>query len=136
MSWSKLLIIVLAGIGACAHPASTQAQAFRSVDQMPGMTDQDATKVVIANIGTVALSILYLDLDGSWKTVPIPSGQYVALPSQDTGLSVSFNDGVEAKSVTLNRGATYGLHWNSQANRWAIAPYDEVAKRASGFRSR
>jgi hypothetical protein len=136
MSRSKLLIVILAGIAACACSGSARAQAFRSVDQMPSMTDQDATKVVIANIGTVALSILYLDLDGAWKTVPIPSGQYVTLPSQDTGLSVSFNDGVDAKSVTLNRGATYGLHWNSQTNRWAIAPYDEVAKRASGFRSR
>jgi hypothetical protein len=136
MSWRKLLIIALAGVEGCVHSASTWAQTFRSVDQMPGMTDQDATKVVIANIGTVALSILYLDPDGAWKTVPIPSGQYVILPSQDTGLSVSFNDGVDAKSVTLNRGATYGLHWDSPTSRWAIAPYDEVAKRASGFRSR
>jgi hypothetical protein len=40
------------------------------------------------------------------------------------------------KSVTLNSGTTYALYWNSGVNRWAIAPYDEVARRASGFRSR
>jgi hypothetical protein len=133
MSWGRLLIAVLAGIGACAHPASARAQEFRSIDQLPGMIDQDA-KVFIANIGTVALSILYLD--ETWTTIQIPSGQYVTLPSQNTGLSVSFNDGVEAKSVTLNPGTTYALYYNSELNRWAIAPYDDVAKHPTPFRSR
>jgi hypothetical protein len=135
MSWGRLLIAVLAGIGACANPASARAQEFRSIDQWPSMIDQNAAKVIIANIGTVALSILYLD-DGTWKTIQIPTGQYVTLPSQDTGLSVSFNDGAEAKSATLNRGTMYAIYWNSGLNRWAIAPYDDVAKRPSGFRSR
>jgi hypothetical protein len=134
MSWGGLLIVILAGIGAFAHPASAQTQEFRSINQMPGMIDQDTAKVIIANIGAAALNISYLD--GVWKTTQIPSGQYVTLPSQGTGLSVSFSDGAEVQSVTLNRGTTYALYWNSGLNRWAIAPYDEVARRPSGFRSR
>ena len=36
----------------------------------------------------------------------------------------------------LTRGTVYALYWNSALNRWAVAPYDDVAKRpASGFRS-
>jgi len=69
------------------------------------------------------------------NTIQIPSGTYVALPSQNAGLFVSFNDGVEAKSFTLSRGTTYAPYWNSELNRWAIAPYDEVAKRPNPFRS-
>jgi len=133
MSWGRLLAVVVAVIG--AHPASARAQEFRSIDQMPGMINQDTVaKITVANIGTVALNISYLD--GTWKTIQIPSGQYVTLSSQDTGLSVSFNNGAEAKSITLNRGTTYALYWNSEINRWAIAPYDEVARRPSDFRSR
>jgi hypothetical protein len=133
MSW-PILVLVLAGIAACAHPAAAPAQEFRSINQLPGLTSQNAEKFIISNIGTVALNILYLD--GDWKTIQIPAGQYVTLPSQDTGLAVSFNDGVEAKSTTLTRGTVYALYWNSALNRWAVAPYDDVAKRpASGFRS-
>jgi hypothetical protein len=134
MSWGRLLIVVLAGIGACAHPSSARAQAFRSIDQVPGMIDQDAEKVIIANIGTSALSLSYLD--GVWKTIQIPSGQYVTLPGQGSGLSVTFNDGAAVQSVTLNRGTTYALHWNSGLNRWAMGLYDDVARRPSGLRSR
>jgi hypothetical protein len=134
MNWGKLLIIALAGIAVCAHPSGARAQEFRSTDQMPRMIDQDAEKVIIANIGTSALNISYLE--GGWKTIEIPSGQYVTLPSQQNGLSVSFNDSSEAQSVTLNRGTTYALYWNSGLNRWAIAPYDEVARRPSGLRAR
>ena len=79
----------------------------------------------ISNIGNATLNISYLE--GDWKTVQIPSGQYVTIPSQSTGLSVSFNDGVETKSLVLNRGTMYALHWNAELNRWAILPYDEVA---------
>lgn len=135
MSSVRLLIIFLiAGIGPCSHPASARAQTFRSINQMPAMIDQNAANVIVSNIGTVMLSISYMD--GVWKTIQIPPAQYVTLPCQDTGLSVSFNDGAEAKLVTLNRGTTYALYWNSGVNRWAIAPYDEVARRPSGFRSR
>lgn len=134
MSWARLLILVLATVGASAYPASARAQDFRSIDQLPGMIDQADAQVIVANIGTTALNISYLD--GAWNTIPIPSGQYVSLPSQGASLSVSFNDGIEAKSVTLNRGTTYALYWNAGLNRWAIAPYDEVARRPSGFRSR
>jgi hypothetical protein len=132
MSWSRFLIVVLAGIG--ANFASVRAEEFRSVNQMPGMIAQDAARVILANIGTAALNISYLD--GVWKTIQIPSGEYVPLPSQSTGLSLSFNNGAEAQLVTLNPGTIYALYWNSGLNRWAIAPYDEVARRPSGFRSR
>jgi hypothetical protein len=134
MTWDRVVSIVLVGSAAIAHPASAEAQQFRSIDQLPGMIQQESANVSIANISTVGLSILYLD-GGAWKTIQIPSGQYVTL-SQGTDLSVSFNDGVETKSVTLNRGMTYALYWNSELNRWAFAPYDEVARRPSGFRSR
>jgi len=134
MRCGGLLIVVLAGVAACIHPASARAQGFRSIDQMPAMIDKDDAKVVISNIGTVALNISYLD--GVWKSIQIPSGQYVTLPSQETGLSISFNDGAVAQSITLNRGTTYALYWNSGLNRWAIALYDDVARRPSGFRSR
>jgi len=99
------------------------------------MIDQNAAKVIISNIGTTALSILYLD--GAWKAIQIPSGQYVTLPSQGAGISVSFSDGTETQSVTLNRGTTYALHFNAGLNRWSIAPYDDVARRPpTRFRSR
>jgi hypothetical protein len=133
MSWARLLTAVMICIGACSHPARAEAVNLRSIDQMPGMIDQDTAKVTIANIGTVALSILYLD--GTWKTVEIPSSQFVTLPSQGGSLSVSFNDGADPKSVSLNPGTTYALYWNSEAKRWAIAPYDEVARRPGAFRS-
>ncbi len=55
------------------------------------------------------------------------------IASQSTGLSVSFNDGVETKSLVLNRGTTYALYWNAGLSRWAIAPYDEVARRPAAF---
>ena len=125
-------LVILAGIGAWAHLAS--AQEFRSINQMPGMIDESAAKVIILKLGTAALNVSYLD--GVWKTIQIPSRQYVSLPAEDTGLPVSFNDGAEAKSVTLNRGTTYALYWNAGTNRWAITLYDDVAKRPSDFRPR
>jgi hypothetical protein len=135
MSWrTSILIVFLAVINACASPAAGQTNKLRSTNQLPSLIEQDSEKVTIANIGTVALNISYLD--EAWKAVQIPSGQYVVLPSQSTGLSVSFSDGVETKSLVLNRGTTYALYWNSGPGRWAIAAYDEVARRPSGFRSR
>lgn len=135
MSWSTpILIVLFAAIGACAHIEAARASELRSSNQLPGLIDQDSEKVTITNIGTSALSISYLD--GAWKTIQIPSGQYVTIPGQSNGLSVSFSDGVETKSITLNRGTTYALHWNSGLGRWAIAPYDEVARRPSGLRAR
>jgi len=129
-------IAVLATIGICASPAAAPAQEFRSINQLPGLTDRDPAKVTVSNIGTVALSIQYLDA-GDWKTIQIPSGQYVALPSQGAGLAVAFNDGAEAKSLTLGGGTTYALYWNAGLSRWAIAPFDEVVpRRPSGLRSR
>jgi hypothetical protein len=134
MNWTRHLVIILAGIGVCGEPACARAQELRSTDQLPAMVDQDAARVIISNIATVPLGVSYLD--GDWKTIQIPSGQYVTLPSQGAGLAVSFNDGAQAKSVTLNGGTTYALYWNSGLNRWAIAPYDDVARRPSGLRSR
>lgn len=131
---TPILIAFLAAIGACVLPPTAGASELRSSNQLPGLIDQDTEKVTVTNIGTATLNISYLD--GAWKTVQIPSGQYVAIPSQSVGLSVSFSDGVETKSVVLNRGTTYALYWNSGSGRWAIAPYDEVARRPSGFRSR
>jgi hypothetical protein len=132
MSWGRLLIVVLAGI--CPWSHLTNAQEFRSINQMPGMTSQDAATVNISNIGTAALNISYLD--GVWKAIQIPSGQYLSLPCEDTGLSISFNDGAETKSTALSRGTNYALYWNAGTNRWAIAVYDDVAKRPSDFRPR
>jgi hypothetical protein len=130
---TSILIVVLAIVSACIPPMSARATELRSVDQMPALPPPDSEKITIANIGTATLSLLYMD--GDWKTIQIPSGQYVTLPSQDTGLSVSFHDGVETKSTTLNRGTTNALYWNAGLNRWAIAPYSDVARRPSGFRS-
>lgn len=73
MSWGRLFIVVLAGVCPWAH--LTNAQEFRSINQMPGMIDQSAAKVIISNIGTAALNISYLD--EVWKTIQTPSGQYV-----------------------------------------------------------
>ena len=71
MSWSaRILIVLLAGIGACAHPETAPASELRSSNQLPGLIDQDSEKVTITNIGTAALSISYLD--GAWKTIQIP----------------------------------------------------------------
>jgi hypothetical protein len=56
--------------------------------------------------------------------------------SQAGGVSVAFNDGVEAKSALLNGSSAYALYWNTGVGRWAIAPYDEVAKRPSSLRAR
>jgi hypothetical protein len=135
MSWRILILTVALSItAACAHAAAARAIELRSTNQMPDMVDQNADKVAISNIGNATLNISYLE--GDWKTVQIPSGQYVTIPSQSTGLSVSFNDGVETKSLVLNRGTMYALHWNAELNRWAILPYDEVARRPTGFRSR
>jgi len=135
MSWRTLILTVALSItAACAHAAAARAIELRSTNQMPDMVDQNADKVAISNIGNATLSISYLE--GDWKTVQIPSGQYVTIPSQSTGLSVSFNDGVETKSLVLNRGTMYALHWNAELNRWDIRPYDEVARRPTGFRSR
>ena len=131
---SILIVVLAAAVSACIRPMSARASELRSVDQLPGLIDQDSAKITISNIGTATLSLLYMD--GDWKTIQIPSGQYVTLPSQDTGLSVSFHDGVETKSTTLNRGTTYALYWNAGFNRWAIAPYADVARRPSGLRSR
>jgi hypothetical protein len=133
MKWDKLCTIALTGIGACALLTGARGLELRSINQMPAMTQQDGSKVIIANIGTVSLNILYRD--GDWKSVQIPSGQYVTVPGQGTGLSVSYNDGAEAQTATLNPGSTYALYWNSQLNRWRIALYDDVARRASPFRS-
>jgi hypothetical protein len=135
MNAGKRLFAVLAGIAACLQPAFLVAQEFRAINQLPGLIDPDqSSKVVLSNVGTTALSVAYLD--GDWKTIQIPSGQYVSLPSQSTGVSVSYHDGSAVQTVTLNRGTNYALHWNSAANRWAIEPYDNVAKRPSGFRAR
>jgi hypothetical protein len=129
------LFAVLASVAACIQPGCLVAQELRSINQLPGLVDQDqASKVILSNIGTTALNISYLD--GDWKTIQIPSGQYVSLPSQSTGVSVSYHDGSAAQTVTLNRGTNYALHWNSAASRWAIEPYDNVARRPSGFRAR
>ena len=116
------------------QPSTAWAQQLRSTNQMPDMVDLDSTKVAIANLGTADLSIQYLD--GTWKTVQILSGKYVSLPSQAGGVSVAFNDGVEAKSALLNGSSAYALYWNTGVGRWAIAPYDEVAKRPSSLRAR
>jgi hypothetical protein len=134
MSWDRSLIVILASIGMVVYPVSVRAEQFRSIDQWPGLIDQDDGSVRIANIGAAALNISYLD--GIWKSIPIPSGQYVTLPSQRSGLSVSFHDGATQQSATLNSGSIYALYWNSGSNRWAIAPYDDVAKRPTIFRSR
>jgi hypothetical protein len=134
MSWERIFVVILVGMGACADSTNARAQQFRSIDQMPGLINSDSAKIIIANISTVALNISYLD--GASHSIQIPSGQYVSLPSHNTGLLVSFNDGHEAKSVTLNPNITYALYWNSALDRWAIAPYDDVARRPSGFRSR
>ena len=135
MTWrTPILTIALSIIAASASPAAARAIELRSTNQMPQMVDQNADKVAISNIGNSALNISYLE--GDWKLVQIPSGQYITIPSESSGLAVSFNDGVETKSLVLNRGTTYALYWNGGLNRWAIAPYDEVARRPSGFRSR
>jgi hypothetical protein len=135
MSFRILILTVVLSITAVSvHAASALAIELRSTNQMPEMVDQNADKVVIANIGNAALNISYLE--GDWKSVQIPSAQYVTIPSQSTGLSVSFNDGVETKSRVLDRGATYALYWNAGLNRWDIGLYEEVARRSTGFRSR
>ena len=131
---TSILIVFLAGIQALAHLTTAPASELRSSNQLPDMIEQDSDKITITNIGTADLNILYLE--ESWKPIQVPSGKYVKIPSQSTGLSISFSDGVETKSVTLSRGTTYALHWNAVARRWAIAPYDEVARRPSGLRSR
>ena len=128
------LTVALSITAASVHAAAARAIELRSTDQMPDMIDQNIDTVAISNIGNATLSISYLE--GDWKTVQIPSGQYVSIPSQSTGLTISFNDGVETKSLILNRGTMYALHWNAELKRWAIRPYDEVARRPSGFRSR
>ena len=132
---TSILTVALAITAACAHATTARAIELRSTNQMPEMVDQNADKVAISNIGNATLNISYLE-EEDWKTVQIPSGQYVIIPSQSTGLSVSFDDGVETKSLVLNRGTMYALHWNAELNRWAILPYDEVARRPTGFRSR
>src|SRR5258708_2572341 len=99
MSWGRLFIVAFAGICACVNPGSAQTQ-FHSIDQWPGMIDPNAGEVTVANIAAAALSISYLD--GVWKVIQIPSGQYVLLPAQHDGLSIRFNDGVETQSATLN----------------------------------
>ena len=135
MNWrTAILSVAVSIIAACGNPAAAGAIELRSTNQMPQMVDQNSDKVAISNIGNSALNISYLD--GDWKSVQVPSGQYIAIPSESTGLSVSFNDGVETKSLVLNRGTTYALYWSAGLNRWAIAPYDEVARRPSGLRSR
>ena len=135
MNWrTAILSVAVSIIAACGNPAAADAIELRSTNQMPQMVDQNSDKVAISNIGNSALNISYLD--GDWKSVQVPSGQYIAIPSESTGLSVSFNDGVETKSLVLNRGTTYALYWSAGLNRWAIAPYDEVARRPSGLRSR
>ena len=136
MRWpTPILTIAVSIAAASANPATTaRAIELRSTNQMPEMVDQNADKVAISNIGNAALNISYLE--GDWKSVQIPSGQYVTIASQSTALSVSFNDGVETKSLVLNRGTTYALYWNTGLSRWAIAPYDEVGRRPGGFRSR
>ena len=103
MNWpTPILTIAVSIAAASANPATTaRAIELRSTNQMPEMVDQNADKVAISNIGNAALNISYLE--GDWKSVQIPSGQYVTIPSQSTGLSVSFNDGVETKSLVLNR---------------------------------
>jgi hypothetical protein len=132
MNQSRILFGLLASVIACAYVTDAFAEEFRRIDQFPGLIDEGALNVNIANIGTVDLSIMYRD--GDWKTVLIPSGKYVVIQTEAPSLSVSFNDGVEPKWVTLNRGMTYALYSNS--GRWAIAPYDDVARRSSGLRSR
>ena len=126
--WALALVLFVTG-------AAVQlgfAQDLRSTNQVPGLIDQASDQVTITNMGTASLSILYFD--GAWKPAAISSGQTVALKGQGNSLSVSFNDGVEAKSVVLNVPVHYALYWN--AGRWDIAPWDEVARKPSGLRSR
>lgn len=122
-------IVSSALVFACLQTSPCFSQQLRSVNQMPALLDLDSTKVAIANLTTADLSILYLRT--TWKTVQIPSGKFVSLPSPHGSVTVSFNDGVEKTSVLLNGNTAYALHFNAGANRWAIAPYDEVAKRPS-----
>jgi hypothetical protein len=85
MSWRTLILTAALSItAACVHAATARAIELRSTDQMPDMIDQNTGTVAISNIGNATLSISYLD--GDWKTVQIPSGQYVSIPSQSTGL--------------------------------------------------
>jgi hypothetical protein len=132
MRWSR---IIISGLLLVAAPlAAVWAQQLRSINQMPALVDHESTMVHIANLGTVDLSMLYLD--GTWKPVQIPSGSFVSLPSQGGSVSISYNDGVEAKSASLDSNSAYALHWNTETSRWTISPYDEVAKRPNGLRSR
>jgi hypothetical protein len=126
----RILALVLFVTGAAMQVAV--AQNLRSTNQVPGLIDQVSDKVSITNMGTAALNILYWD--GAWKPVEISSGQTVALKGQGSSLSVSFNDGVAAKSTVLNVPIHYAIYWNS--GRWDIAPWDEVAKKSTGLRSR
>ena len=129
MSWrTPILTFAVSIIAAFANPATARAIELRSTNQMPGWSTRTPTRSPSQTSATAALNISYLE--GDWKSVQIPSGQYVTIPSQSTGLSVSFNDGVETKSLVLNRGMTYALYWNAGLSRWAIAPYDEVATAA------
>lgn len=130
MSRFRFYLALLASVLVCAQLSDASAEEFRRINQFPALIDGGDLNVNIANIGTVDLSIMYRD--GDWKTIQVPSGKYVAVKTEATSLSVSFNDGIEPTWVTLNRGMTYALYWN--AGRWAIAPYDDVARR--GFRSR
>src|ERR1043166_6937865 len=116
MSWTRVLIFTLAAVGASVSPASLLALEFRSINQWPRMVKQDAGKVIIANISAAALSISYLQ--EGWKSVQIPSGQYVPLPSPADCLSISFHDGIEAQSATLNPGTIYAMYLSSTPTRW------------------
>ena len=126
----RILAVVLLVTGAAVQVAV--AQNLRSTNQVPGLIDQASDKVTITNMGNTGLNILYWD--GAWKPLAISAGQTVALKGQGNSLSVTFNDGVAAKSVVLNVPIHYAIHWN--AGRWDIGPWDEVARKPSGLRSR
>ena len=126
-----ILALLLFATGAAVDVAVAETTNLRSSNQVPGLSEQASDKVTITNMGTTALKILYSD--GAWKQVEISSGQTVALKGQGSGLSVSFNDGAETKSVVLNVPTHYAIYWNS--GRWDIAPWDEVARKPSGLRS-
>lgn len=128
------ILACIAGLLLAVEPADNAwAEQFRRIDQFPGLIDQDDSKIKVANLGTVDLSMMYLD--GDWKTIQVPSGRYIVLQPRETNLSVSFNDGFDARSVTLSSGMTYALFFSS--GRWSLAPYDDVVSRRPGvFRSR
>ena len=136
MNWPTPILTIAVSIAAASANPATTAHAIELSQHESNAGDGRPERRQGGHLEHRQRGLEHFVSGGRLESVQIPSGQYVTIPSQSTGLSVSFNDGVETKSLVTQPRHNVCSLLERRARRWAIAPYDEVGRRPGGFRSR